>query len=169
MRYNSAHDLFRVVPDPAVFLVSGKTPLLRFQHSSCGVGSHSTPRFPVTVRSPMSSHPSPGTARTQLSPLESRAIWLMLGAAFVAILNETTMGVAIPHLIDDLGITAVQAQWLTTAFMLTMAVVIPTTGFLLQRFSTRAMYTATMALFAAGTLLAVVSTSLPLLGRAVII
>ena len=72
-----------------------------------------------------------------LSRADSRIIWLLLGAAFVAILNETTMGVAIPHLIDDLGITAVPAQWLTTAFMLTMAVVIPISGFLLQRFTTR--------------------------------
>ncbi|MGZ8805034.1 MAG: MFS transporter, partial [Microbacterium sp.] len=63
--------------------------------------------------------PQPGGV---LSRADSRIIWLLLGAAFVAILNETTMGVAIPHLIDDLGITAVAAQWLTTAFMLTMAV-----------------------------------------------
>ena len=34
----------------------------------------------------------------------------LLAAAFVAILNETTMGVAIPHLITDLGITAVAAH-----------------------------------------------------------
>ena len=63
----------------------------------------------------------------------NRVIWLLLGATFVVILNETIMGVAIPHLITDLGITLSQAQWLTTAFMLTMAVVIPITGFLLQR------------------------------------
>ncbi len=81
----------------------------------------------------------------------------MLIAAFVAILNETTMGVAIPHLIGDLGITAVQAQWLTTAFMLTMAVVIPITGFLLRRFTTRQMFVAAMALFSLGTLIALVS------------
>ena len=78
------------------------------------------------------------TAPATVGAKENRVIWLLLAAAFVAILNETTMGVAIPHLIGDLGITAVDAQWLTTAFMLTMAVVIPTTGFLLNRFSTRA-------------------------------
>ena len=55
----------------------------------------------------------------------SRVIWLLLAASFVVILNETIMGVAIPHLVTDLGITISQAQWLTTAFMLTMAVVIP--------------------------------------------
>src|SRR5690606_31996161 len=57
-------------------------------------------------------------------------------------------------LITDLGITASTAQWLTTAFMLTMAVVIPTTGFLLQRFSTRSVFIAAMGLFTAGTALA---------------
>ncbi|OJU68350.1 MAG: MFS transporter [Microbacterium sp. 70-38] len=88
---------------------------------------------------------------------EARVVWLLLAAAFVAILNETTMGVAIPHLIVDLGITAVAAQWLTTAFMLTMAVVIPITGFLLQRFTTRAMFVAAIGLFSAGTLLALVA------------
>lgn len=84
-------------------------------------------------------------------------MWLLLAAAFVAILNETTMGVAIPHLIADLGITAVAAQWLTTAFMLTMAVVIPITGFLLQRLTTRTVFVTAMSLFSAGTLLALLA------------
>ncbi|MDN3494651.1 MDR family MFS transporter [Planococcus sp. APC 4015] len=98
-----------------------------------------------------------------LRPEESRIIWLLLAAAFVAILNETTMGVAIPHLIGDLGITAVAAQWLTTAFMLTMAVVIPITGFLLRRFTTRAMFIAAMSLFSAGTLIAFLSPGFEML------
>ena len=99
----------------------------------------------------------------------NRVIWLLLAAAFVAILNETTMGVAIPHLITDLGITAVAAQWLTTAFMLTMAVVIPITGFLLRRFPTRVMFIAAMSLFSLGTLIALVSPGFPtlLVGRVV--
>ena len=94
---------------------------------------------------------------------ESRIIWLLLAAAFVAIFNETTMGVAIPHLIGDLGITAVDAQWLTTAFMLTMAIVIPTTGFLLQKFTTRQVFIAAMSLFSLGTLIAFLSPGFPLL------
>jgi MFS transporter, DHA2 family, lincomycin resistance protein len=106
-----------------------------------------------TVQVPHAGAPAPAV----LGPAESRVIWLLMAAAFVAILNETTMGVAIPHLIVDLGITAVAAQWLTTAFMLTMAVVIPITGFLLQRFTTRAMFVSAMGLFSAGTLLALVA------------
>ncbi|MCD5346627.1 MDR family MFS transporter [Agromyces sp. H3Y2-19a] len=84
----------------------------------------------------------------------TRVIWLLLAATFVVFLNETIMGVAIPHLVDDLHITLSAAQWLTTAFMLTMAVVIPITGFLLQRYPTRPIFITAMSLFSAGTLMA---------------
>jgi len=90
-------------------------------------------------------------------PRRLRVIWLMLGAAFVVILNETVMGVAIPNLVEDLGITITAAQWLTTAFMLTMAVIIPITGFLLKRYTTRQIYTAAMTLFSIGTLVSAVA------------
>ncbi|HET7414805.1 MAG TPA: MDR family MFS transporter [Arthrobacter sp.] len=83
-----------------------------------------------------------------------RVIQLLLGAAFVVILNETIMSVALRELMVDLNITARTAQWLTTAFMLTMAVVIPITGFLLQRFNTRPIFIAAMSLFSTGTLIA---------------
>ncbi|GAA5028805.1 DHA2 family efflux MFS transporter permease subunit [Microbacterium fluvii] len=104
------------------------------------------------------------TVRTaQLTSEQTRVIWLLLAAAFVAILNETTMGMAIPHLITDLGITALAAQWLTTAFMLTMAVVIPISGFLLQRFTTRQVFVTAMTLFSAGTLIAFLSPGFTML------
>lgn len=80
-------------------------------------------------------------------------IWLLLAAAFVTMLNETVMGVAIPHLVTDFGISLQTAQWTTTAFMLTMAVVIPTTGWSLQRFTTRAVFMTATGSFIAGTLL----------------
>ncbi|TFD07671.1 MDR family MFS transporter [Cryobacterium sp. TMT1-66-1] len=90
----------------------------------------------------------PDARRNQL------VIRLLLASAFVVILNETIMGVALPHLMKDLSITATAAQWLTTAFMLTMAVVIPITGFLIQRFHTRPVFIAAMTLFSTGTLIA---------------
>lgn len=90
-------------------------------------------------------------------------IWVLLAAAFVAILNETTMAIAIPHLIDDLNITAIAAQWVTSAFMLAMAVVIPTTGFLLRRFTTRQMFLTALTLFCSGTVLAVIAPGFAIL------
>ena len=97
------------------------------------------------------------------------AITILLVSTFVVILNETIMSVAIPHLMDDLGIEASAAQWLTTAFLLTMAIVIPITGFLLQRFTTRSIFIAAMSLFSAGTLIAAVAPGFEVLlvGRVV--
>lgn len=83
-----------------------------------------------------------------------RVIWLLLAASFVVILNETIMSVAIPELMTDLRIDAQTAQWLTTGFMLTMAIVIPITGFLIQRFSTRTVFLSAMSFFSLGTLIA---------------
>src|SRR5680860_696770 len=96
-------------------------------------------------------------------------ITLLLISTFIVILNETIMGVALPRLMNDLGITASAAQWLTTAFMLTMAVVIPITGFLLQRFNTRPVFIAAMSLFSLGTLIAAVAPGFEVLlvGRVV--
>ncbi|WP_375426302.1 MDR family MFS transporter [uncultured Friedmanniella sp.] len=78
----------------------------------------------------------------------------LLVATFVVILNETIMGVALPHLMSDLGVAASTVQWLSTAFLLTMGVVIPTTGFLLQRLPTRTVFLLAMSLFSTGTLVA---------------
>ncbi|MFI7482522.1 DHA2 family efflux MFS transporter permease subunit [Kocuria sp. M1R5S2] len=88
-----------------------------------------------------------------LAARDRLVIGLLLASTFVVILNETIMGVALPSLMDSLSITAVAGQWLTTAFMLTMAVVIPVTGFLLQRLDTRPVFLAAMGLFSTGTLI----------------
>ena len=104
-----------------------------------------------------------------IDPAGMRVIWLLLIAAFVAILNETTMGIAIPVLNETLGIPEEQGQWFTSAFMLTMAVVIPTTGFLLQRFTTRQIFLAAISAFTLGTLICLVAPGFTtlLLGRIV--
>lgn len=97
---------------------------------------------------------TPAAATPDHSVRNRRVIWLLLAASFVVILNETIMSVAIRELMIDLHIDARAAQWLSTAFMLTMAVVIPITGFLLQRFNTRPIFITAMSLFSFGTLVA---------------
>ncbi|QLD13187.1 DHA2 family efflux MFS transporter permease subunit [Microbacterium oleivorans] len=96
-------------------------------------------------------------------------IALLVASAFVVILNETIMGVALPRLMVDLDITAATAQWLTTGFLLTMAVVIPLTGYLLARFPLRRIFFTAMTLFAAGTLIAALAPGFGMLltGRVV--
>ncbi|WP_104164538.1 MDR family MFS transporter [Arthrobacter sp. SX1312] len=119
--------------------------------------------------SPTSRPDGPAVVAGTLPARDKLVITLLLISAFVVILNETIMGVAIPRLVTDLGITVGAGQWLTTAFMLTMAVVIPITGFLLQRFNTRPVFMAAMSLFSLGTFIAAMAPGFEILvvGRVV--
>ena len=110
----------------------------------------------------------PQTAGRQDAPETTAAgnrtiIAILLVATFVVILNETIMNVALPSLMTDLDVTARTGQWLSTVFLLTLAIVIPTTGFLLQRLTTRQVFVTAMILFSSGTLIAAVSPAFWLL------
>ena len=80
-------------------------------------------------------------------------IAVLVTSAFVMILNETILSVALRDLTVELGVTTTTVQWLTSGFLLTMAVVIPMTGFLLERFTPRHIFLASLSLFSTGTLL----------------
>lgn len=81
---------------------------------------------------------------------------LMIGA-FVAILNQTLMNVALPSIMENLAIKPTVAQWLTTGFMLVNGVLIPVTAYLIARFSTRQLFISAMLLFTIGTLVCAIS------------
>lgn len=113
--------------------------------------------------------PAADSTDERMAPGSALLIGVLVVAAFVMILNETIMSVALPTLMTDLSIGASTAQWLTTAFLLTMAVVIPTTGYLFQRFTVRQVFTAAMTSFVTGTLLAALAPGFEvLLGARVI-
>jgi len=94
---------------------------------------------------------------------EKSILRILVMATFVVILNETIMVNAIPRLMAEFEVTARAAQWLSTAFMLSMAVVIPATGWLLQRVTTRRAFLIAMGLFFSGTVLASLAWSFPVL------
>ncbi|MFC9895565.1 MDR family MFS transporter [Nocardia sp. NPDC127579] len=96
-------------------------------------------------------------------------IRLLVLATFVVILNETIMINAIPKLMDSFHIDEQAAQWVSTVFMLTMAAVIPVTGWFLQRVTTRKAYVIAMGVFLAGTAISAAAPTFAvlLLGRVV--
>lgn len=79
---------------------------------------------------------------------------VLVFAAMMMFLNETILSVALPAIMADFGIEPEVAQWLTTGFMLTMAIVIPTTGYVLQRWSTRTIFLTALLSFLTGTVVA---------------
>jgi EmrB/QacA subfamily drug resistance transporter len=94
---------------------------------------------------------------------------VLLAGSFVAILNQTLLATALPHIMVDLNIDANQVQWLTTVFLLTNGVMIPITAFLIEKFSTRRLYLTAISLFALGTFIAAVAPNFPVLVTARIV
>ncbi|MFD1178047.1 DHA2 family efflux MFS transporter permease subunit [Paenibacillus puldeungensis] len=79
-------------------------------------------------------------------------VMALLIGAFVSILNQTLMNVALPSMMDDLGVSATTIQWLATGFMLVNGVLIPISAYLMERFTTRMLFISAMILFSIGTL-----------------
>ncbi|MGO4121218.1 MDR family MFS transporter [Arthrobacter sp. YAF16] len=121
------------------------------------------PRTAALPPAPVQRAEAPAAGPEKLSRESVTIIATLLVATFVVILNETIMNVALQRLMVDLRVDAPTVQWLSTGFMLTMAVVIPTTGFILQRLSTRAVFMLAMGLFSAGTLLAALAPGFEIL------
>ncbi|MGJ4168125.1 DHA2 family efflux MFS transporter permease subunit [Corynebacterium macclintockiae] len=126
------------------------------------------PTVPAKLRAKLSARPDSDRAEHSVPPGEPAPgakllIGVLVAAAFVVILNETTLAVALPVLMGEFGVTADAAQWLTTAFMLTMAVVIPMTGYIMQRFRLRSIYIAALTTFLVGTILAAAAPTFPIL------
>ncbi|MBB6674975.1 DHA2 family efflux MFS transporter permease subunit [Cohnella nanjingensis] len=88
-------------------------------------------------------------------------VFALIIGAFVAILNETLLGNALPDLVEAFNVPYSTIQWLTTAYMLVIGVLVPITAMLQQWFTTRQMFLAAMGLFFAGT---VISAAAPEFG-----
>ncbi|QBI55324.1 DHA2 family efflux MFS transporter permease subunit [Streptomonospora litoralis] len=120
----------------------------------------------AATASQTSDHPPDAAAKT---PRAGLLIGMLVISAFVMILNETILSVALRDLTVALGVSTTTVQWLTSGFLLTMAVVIPTTGFLLERFTPRQVFLASLTMFSLGTLLCAVAPGFAtlLVGRVV--
>jgi len=98
---------------------------------------------------------------------EGSAKWRILTAvmlgAFVAILNQTLLNVAIPHIMNDLGVSANTVQWLSTGYMLVNGIFIPITAFLIEKFGSRKLFITAMMLFTIGSLICSFSANFSML------
>ncbi|MGW2219920.1 MFS transporter, partial [Nonomuraea sp. NPDC001684] len=77
---------------------------------------------------------------------------LTLGA-FTALLDGTVVGVATHTLARAFSADLAATQWVTTAYLLALAAVIPATGWAAQRFGAGTAWTASLAVFLAGSIL----------------
>ncbi|MEE8723094.1 MAG: MDR family MFS transporter [Eggerthellaceae bacterium] len=79
---------------------------------------------------------------------------VLLSGAVLVVLNATLLSPALPSIMVDTGVDATTVQWLTSAYSLVEAVVIPLNAFLVGRFSTRKLFLGGIAWFAGASVLA---------------
>ncbi|KEO81173.1 DHA2 family efflux MFS transporter permease subunit [Tumebacillus flagellatus] len=110
-----------------------------------------------------SSTPAPHVANLSIGKI----LAVLLLGGFVSILNQSLLNIALPHMMNDLGVSATTIQWLITGYMLMNGVTIPLTSFLIRRFGTRNLFLTAISLFTLGALICAASPSftIMLIGR----
>ncbi len=88
---------------------------------------------------------------------------LLLFGGFLSLFNETILNVALSPLMAQFQVSATTVQWLSTGYVLVVAIMVPSSAFLLHRFSTKHLYIGAMAFFLAGTAIAAGAGNFPLL------
>src|ERR1700679_121537 len=107
------------------------------------------------------------TAPTQHSPAASDKIepyvWKIAGVVILgmimSILDTTIVNVALRTLGHDLHSSLAQNQWVITGYLLSLAAVIPLTGWAARRFGAKSVYLTSLVLFTVGSALCAVATS----------
>ena len=107
------------------------------------------------LKTPRSTPPSqdPKTSAGALPPeLRRLAMAITLGAFMVA-LDMTMVNVALHTLSRELGASVATIQWATTGYLLALAMVIPITGWAIERFGARNSWVMSLTLFIGGSVL----------------
>lgn len=83
--------------------------------------------------------------------------WLALGVViigtFMSILDSSIVNIALPKMMAVFGMPVDDAKWIITAYSLTLAAVIPLTGYLQDVFGSKKIYIFALGMFSAGSLL----------------
>ncbi|ACQ80956.1 major facilitator superfamily MFS_1 [Beutenbergia cavernae DSM 12333] len=106
--------------------------------------------------------PTSDSART--APAFSRATALLVaGTFFMEILDGTILAPAAPAIAADLGVRAVDINVAMTAYLLTLAVLIPASGWVADRFGPRRVFMVAVAIFTVASVGCALAESLPML------
>ena len=80
--------------------------------------------------------------------------------SFSGVLIETAMNVTFPQLMTEFSVTTNAVQWITTGYLLAIAVIIPMSAFLIRNFSIRTLFMTANILFLIGIICDVFSPTL---------
>jgi len=87
-------------------------------------------------------------------------LWLVATAAFMQMLDTTIVNTALPSMAVSLGESPLRMQAVVASYALAVAMLIPASGWLADRFGTRRVFVAAVVLFSAGSLACALSRGL---------
>jgi len=102
-------------------------------------------------------HKSPATAASPLLP------WLVAVAFFMQALDTTILNTAVPSIARALGVAPLSMKAVLASYTLSLAVFIPISGWMANRFGTRRVFTGAIGLFTLGSLLCGLARNIHLL------
>lgn len=109
--------------------------------------------------------PAEPSSRTRYRGL----IWLVAAGFFMQALDSTIVNTAVPTIANALAVTSLSMRTALTSYVLTLAIFIPMSPWLCDRFGTRRVYGGAILVFALGSLLCGIAQSLPQLVAARVI
>jgi EmrB/QacA subfamily drug resistance transporter len=93
----------------------------------------------------------------------SRVPWLVAIALFMENLDATIVNTAVPTMSANLGVAPLSLKAVLTSYTITLAVFIPLSGGMADRYGSRRVFALSIAFFTAGSLLCGLSDSIPML------
>ena len=108
-------------------------------------------------------------AQTDTMPQDPKLrimLWVVAVGFFMQTLDSTIVNTALPSMARSLGESPLRMQSVIIAYSLTMAVIIPASGWLADRFGTRTIFQVAIGLFVLGSLLCAWAPTLPFLTAA---
>ncbi|MGG0123558.1 DHA2 family efflux MFS transporter permease subunit [Bacillus paranthracis] len=84
-------------------------------------------------------------------------------AGFIGLFSETALNMALKDLITGFDILETTAQWLTTGYLLTLGILVPISGLILQWFTTRQLFIASLVFSIIGTLIGAIAPTFSVL------
>jgi len=112
----------------------------------------------TTAGSQQSESPGPSSG-DRLSPEVRRVSVVVVMGTIMAILDTTIVAVALATLARDFHTSINTIQWVTTGYLLALAVVIPLSGWSVHRFGAKPVYMISLVLFVAGSAMCGVARS----------
>ena len=95
------------------------------------------------------------------SPIKSYLPWVVATALFMEQLDSTIVNTAIPAMAASLQVTPLSLKAVVTSYILSLAVCIPISGWMADRFGTRRVFSAAVAIFTLASILCGLSVNAP--------